>query len=224
MNLTTLRDRVRALTGIKLTDLRSDEQIDVVLNECYQEVLQISDWPFLRTSTTVTLTSGTDEFTMPTGFQEIHSVTYSSPQDVQTRMRQTTLNEMDYVEPDEEGDPIYYAKVDENTIRIWPAPAHALTLTVRGKESVSNLSAGSDEPVYAEQFHPLIAYRAAARILGEEGDDSGRSEFYQSEANNFFARMQQFYVKTADTGFIVLGSRRRRDALNAYSAKYSRRF
>jgi len=47
-------------------------------------------------------------------------------------------------------------------------------------------------------------------MLAEEGDDSGRAEFYQQEANNFFVRMQQFYNRTADTGMFVMGGRRRR--------------
>jgi hypothetical protein len=52
-------------------------------------------------------------------------------------------------------------------------------------------------PVFNEQFHPMLSYRAASRMLAEEGDDSGRAEFYQQEANVFFARMQQFYTRTA---------------------------
>jgi hypothetical protein len=47
VNLASLRDRARALSGIRLQTLRSDEQIDVVINEAYQEVINLSQWPFL---------------------------------------------------------------------------------------------------------------------------------------------------------------------------------
>jgi hypothetical protein len=66
--------------------------------------------------------------------------------------------------------------------------------------------------VFDEQFHPMLAYRAASRMLAEEGDDSGRSEFYQTEANVFYARMQQFYLRSGDVGMFVMGGRRRRYA------------
>lgn len=216
MNRSEIRDRVRSLTGIRLETLRSDENIDAVINEAYQEVLNLETWPFLSQETTVSVASGANSFTTPSGFAEVNSVTYSSPVDMQTRMRQTTLDELDLLDQNEAGDPEFYARVDDADFRFWPKSSYALTFTVRGKQSVSGLAADSSEPIFASQFHPVLAYRASSRILAEEGDDSGRSEFYQLEANTFFSRMQQFYLRSADRGLIVMGSRRRRHPTNAY--------
>lgn len=210
MNLSQLRDRVRALTGIRLDTIRSDEQIDAVINESYYEAMNLGSWPFLKVSTTVTVAAGAEEFTTPTGYDEISSLTYSTSQQDQTRLRQTTMDELDFLDEDEEGDPAFYARIDETKIRIWPRPTSSITFSVRGKAAVSELSSDSDEPVFGDQFHTMLAYRSASKILAEESDDSNRSNAYQEEANVIFARMQRFYLTSNDHGLIVMGSNRRR--------------
>ena len=214
MNLSALRDRVRALSGIRLQTLRSDEQIDAVINESYFEVLNLGSWPFLFDSETVSLSAGAREFETPTGYDEISSITYSTSINDQTRLRQTTMDELDFMEQEEEGDPLFYARIDETTFRVWPKPVSTLSLEIRGKESAATLVADSSIPVFGEQFHPMLAYRAASKILAEEGDDSGRSRSYQEEANVMFARMQRFYLTSNDHGLIVMGSNRRRRYIN----------
>lgn len=210
MNLSELRDRVRALTGIRLNTLRSDEAIDAVLNESYFEVLNLGNWPFLTNSTTVSVAAGATEFTSPTGYDEISSATYSTDLQSQVRLRQTTMDEIDFLDQDEEGDPSLYARINETDFRIWPSPTVSVQVNLRGKTASSSLTSDSSEPVFGEQFHPMIAYRAASKILAEEGDDSGRSRSYQEEANVMFARMQRFYLTSNDHGLIVMGSNRRR--------------
>lgn len=215
MNLSNIRDRVRSLTGIRLETLRSDDNIDAVIQEAYQEVINLESWPFLSQQTTTSVSAGDNSFSTPSGYSEVNSVTYATQTEYQTRLRQTTLDELDFLDQSEEGDPQFYARVDSTTFRFWPKTSSALTFSVRGKAEVASLS-DSSEPVFAEQFHPVLAYRAASRILAEESDESNRSEFYQLEANTFFGRMQQFYLRSADRGLIVMGSRRRRHHTNAY--------
>lgn len=212
MNLSALRDRARALSGIRLQTLRSDEQVDAVINEAYQEVINLSQWPFLRSSQQVNVTSGVNSFETPTGFSEVTSISYTNDGGDSVRLQSTTVDEIDRLRDEDGPEPMLYARVDDREFVIWPTPNLNLTFTVRGKEKVASLTADSDTPVFDEQFHPVLAYRAASRMLAEEGDDSGRAEFYQQEANVFFARMQQFYTRTPDASFFVMGGRRRRFA------------
>lgn len=209
MNLSALRDRARALSGIRLQSLRSDEQIDAVLNESYQEIISLAAWPFLRSSTTVTLSVGADTFETPIGFSEITGVSYTTDSGDSFRLQAITVDEIDKL-GDESGEPVMYAKVTDRSFVVWPAPESSVTLTIRGKQSLQNLSGDSDQPVFDQQFHPMLAYRTASKMLAEEGDDSGRAELYQNEANIFYARMQQFYIRNGDVGMFVMGSRKRR--------------
>ena len=210
MNLGALRDRARALSGIRLQTLREDDQVDLVLNEAYQEVISMSQWPFLRGSQDFSVQSGQQVFELPVGFSEVTSVTYVDDLGNRTRLNQTTADEIDRLSADEEGDPFFYARVSDRSFELWPIPNKPLQFTVKGKLVVEPLRGDSDTPVFVEQFHPLIAYRAASRMLMEEGDDSGRAEMYQAEAANLFLRMQQFYTRTGDVGLFVMGGRRRR--------------
>ena len=210
MNLSSLRERARALSGIRLETLRSDEQVDAVLNEAYLELINMTNWPFLRSSQTIAVAANVNTFTSPSGFSEVSSVTYVDEVGNSIRLTQTTIDEIDRLDTGEEGDPFYYARLDESEFEVWPVPNKPITYTVKGKTAVDTMSTDSSQPVFAEQFHPIIAYRAASRMLAEEGDDSGRAEAYQSEASNFYLRMQQFYMRSGDVGMFVMGGRRRR--------------
>jgi hypothetical protein len=190
--------------------LRSDEQIDAVINEAYQEVISLSQWSFLRASQQVVIASGVNSFETPTGYSEVTSISYTNDGGNSVRLQSTTIDEIDRLRDEEGPEPFLYARVTDREFVIWPTPNASITFTTRGKQTVEMLSSDSDEPVFDEQFHPMLAYRAASRMLAEEGDDSGRAEFYQQEANTFFARMQQFYTRTPDSSFFVMGGRRRR--------------
>ena len=216
MRLSEIRDRVRSLTGIRLESLRSDDNIDAVINEAYQEIINLESWPFLVDETNVNVSAGANSFTAPVAFAEVNSLSYSDSFSVQSRMRQTTLDELDRLDQSSTGSPQLYARVDGGTFRFWPTPEEPVEFLLRGKLEVSGLTSDSSEPIFAPQFHPVLAYRASSRILGEEGDDSGRSEFYQLEANTFFLRMQQYYIRSNDRGIIVMNSRGRRRHRGAY--------
>lgn len=210
MNLSALRDRARALSGIRLETLRSNEQVDAVINEAYQELMGMTNWPFLRGSQDVNVAANVNTFATPSGFSEVTSVTFLDELGNNNRLTQTTIDEIDRLDTGEEGDPFYYARTDESNFEVWPVPNRAIVYTVKGKLVVETLSQDSSSPVFAEQFHPILSYRAASRMLAEEGDDSGRAESYQGEANNFYLRMQQFYMRSGDVGMFVMGGRRRR--------------
>jgi hypothetical protein len=215
LNLSALRDRTRALSGIRLESLRSDEQVDVVINEAYQEVVNLSQWPFLRASQQISIAAGVDSFETPTGYSEVTSVSYTKDGGDTVRLQATTVDEIDRLRDDEDSEPFLYARVNDKEFLVWPTPNVSLTLSIRGKRNVEPLVRDVDQPIFDDQFHPMLAYRAASRMLAEEGDDSGRADFYQQEANSFFARMQQFYTRQPDTGMFVMGGRRRRFA-NGY--------
>lgn len=208
MNLADLVARTRALSGIRLESLRSDEQIEQVINESYQEVLGLQPWPFLRGSDTVVMAAEAETLTVPATFRYITGVVLTMD-GKEHRLKQTTVDAIDEWDSDEVGGPLYYARVTDRELRIWPAPQEAASVLVRGQLEFDPLSSG-DSPNFAEQFHPVVAYRAATRLLQEEGDDSGRSESYQFEAAGYLGRMEKYYLGTGDVGLIRMGSQRER--------------
>jgi hypothetical protein len=205
VNLSDLVARARSLSGIRLESLRSDEQIEQVINESYQEILGLYPWPFLKGSATVSVAAEAETFTLPSTFRYLTGLV-ATMGDHKVRLKQTTLDLIDEW-PDDVAEPEYYARVNDRTIRVWPAPEAATTIEVKGQLEFAPLGQ-NDEPDFAEQFHPVVAYRAAIRLLQEEGDDSGRSEAYQFDAASYFQRMEKFYMASGDIGLIRIGSQR----------------
>ena len=208
MNLADLVARTRSLSGIRLESLRSDEQIEQVINESYQEILGLYPWPFLKGTATVSMAAEAQTFTVPTTFRWMTGVVLEMG-DTTYRLKQTTVDQIDEWDADEVGEPNYYARLTDRTVRVWPAPEAAATVTVRGQLEFAVLGQG-DSPEFAEQFHPVVAYRAAVRLLQEEGDDSGRSEAYQFDAASYLGRMEKFYMGSGDIALIRIGSQRER--------------
>lgn len=203
MNLNQMVERTRALSGIRLQSIRSDDQIRQVLNESYQEILSLFPWPFLRGDSTLTLSAGDDTFETPATYRYLTAVSAGT-----RRLRQTTLDALDEAEP-REGEPELYARVDDRNVRVWPTPEVNVTISLRGQVEYDPLS-GTDEPVFAEQFHAVVPYRAASRLLVEEGDDSGRYQAYQQDAAGYVKRMEEYYMSSGDISLIRMGGRRRR--------------
>lgn len=51
---------------------------------------------------------------------------------------------------------------------------------------------GLTSPVFPAQFHPVLAYRTAAKVLEFESDDTKRAEFYTKEFNSLVADMYKY--------------------------------
>jgi hypothetical protein len=206
VNIYDLVDRARSLSGIRLESIRSDTQVEEAINEAYQEILGMHPWPFLRGEISTTLVAGVDSAITPEQFRFITALVLTDGQET-IRLEAATLDELDR-RGQQEGAPKLYARVDETELKFWPTPTSNYTLTVRGQLELPRLT-GNVQPVFADQYHPAIAYRAAARMLVEEGDDSGRSQAYQSEASEYVRRMEKHYLGTGDIAPIRMGGRGR---------------
>jgi hypothetical protein len=200
MNVQQLTDRLRRLTGIRMTDILSDEQILQLLNEAYRETMGLTDWPFLSVQQDVTVQDGV--FDSYYTFRVVNSIVGPDG----ARLRETTLDDLErYDEPD--ADPFAYARIDERRYKIWPKPADGTVYSVRGVQTPELLYDPSDEPVFDSEFHVVLAYAAASRALAEESDDSGRSQLYMQEASGILDRMRLRYLTAHDRGIFRIGGK-----------------
>lgn len=60
-------------------------------------------------------------------------------------------------------------------------------------------------PAFHAQFHPILAYRAAVKVLQFANDDSNRSEYYMAEYNNLLDGMVSYYENDHDVRSFQLG-------------------
>lgn len=197
MDLTAIRSRVRKLSGVLMVELLSATDLDLIINEAYLHICSLADWSFLYADGSITTTAGTATYPHPSPVSTPQAVAISSPASARALLRQRVIEDFDrYPESEAQatgGYPWAWAVRDHDSITVYPTPSVACTLLVRGWKAVEPLTTVTQQPVFEAEFHPVVTLDAAARVLNEEGDDSGRSEQYREEAVAFLRRMGQRY-------------------------------
>lgn len=59
--------------------------------------------------------------------------------------------------------------------------------------AVAELVTGTDTPTFEAQFHAILAYRTAIRVLASQADDTKRGEAYAAEYAGLLSAMKQEY-------------------------------
>lgn len=203
MNLEDLRRRSRELAGIRQTELAPDPRVTDLINESYRELAAAETWPWLYIDVpTVSVAVGQSEVSLPIEFRLIEGVLFGSK-----RLRNVTVTDLDLADIERTGDPFAYARLAGDRLLIAPAPDAAGTLRVRGYRTVPRLVSAADVPLFDEEFHHVLAYAAAVRLLGEEGDDSGRVDQYAELTRGIADDMRSRYVQSHEKTTFGLGSR-----------------
>jgi len=210
LNLSALRSHVRSLTGIQSTDIISDADLTIFINEAYMDILRDADWPFLRNQTTLTLVSGTGTYALPAGVAE-NSIASVAVQSNDTNRRilkpRSQYATDDSPGPLSTGNPLEYACWIGN-IQLFPVPEETETILIRYFFDPVDLS-GSDSPIFDSKFHTVVAYGAAVRVLFREGDDTDRRTFYTQQYRSGLEQMKSDYLSERDRSIMRLGGRRR---------------
>ena len=212
MNLSDLRTHVRSLTAIQSTDILSNADLDIFINEAYFEICRDADWPFLRAETSLTISTGVDTYALPAGVQETRIASFSSLNTNDSNRRQlrprSRFSTDDSPGPLINGRPLEYS-CWTGYVKLFPVPDAAETLTIRYYTFPAKLTNTSDVPVFDEKFHTLIAYGASVRVLVREGDETERRGYYLTQFKNGMEQMKTDYLSERDQSLLRLGGRRR---------------
>lgn len=201
MNLEQLRKRTRAASGFNMVSLYDDTDLDLLLNEVHRDICGSADWPFLYAEDDVTLDAA--EVTLKYPMRTLSSVVLT---DKGERLRATTIDELDVLDPDKDDKPEAYAHTDERTLHLWPAPDKGYAARIRGFRAPHEMDQDSDAPEFEAEFQPAIVYEAAARLLVEFGDFD-RVEGLREQAQDALSRMRVRYLGSKDRGLIQMGGR-----------------
>lgn len=203
MDLNALRTRVRKLTGVQMESLLTPTELDQIINESYFHISSLADWTFLYADATQTVASGTNTVSLPDPVATPHTVAVVAPESEQALLRYRRIEDFDrYPQWEAEatdGIPWAWSIRTDSEIEVFPTNDDAsLELKFRGWKRVDKLSADGDTPIWDEEFHPVVSFDAASRVLSEEGDDSGRSERYRIECLSYLKRMGRRYLVWGD--------------------------
>lgn len=186
MDLAALRSSVRDLTGFHMSSLVSDARIDAAVNQVYMQVLAAEPWSWLVDSDSSTVSTSSPSATL-TQCRQVLSVTLTdgSRSWVVDRSSRTSP---DWLEP-HETDPARWALVQPDEVLFNPEPTKTYTYTIQFITRGAELGS-SDEPVFQDEYHPMLAYGASALILVQENDDTTRAQSYSGMFTDYLLRMR----------------------------------
>jgi hypothetical protein len=223
MNLVSLRDYVRDLTGVYSADLISDSLLTRWVNEAYSEVERTRIWPWADDK--VELVTNTD---VPVFASEFHAVlayrVASKVLDTQaddTPRSQAYMNEASMLLKQMEefyfpyvasgnvsnlaglratvrdliGD--WSKNISDGMLNLWINQSYdevERTQKWPWAADKTPLVTNTDQPAFEVQFRSIIAYRAATKALALVGDEGGRTEAYGSEYTSMLTSMVEHYL------------------------------
>jgi hypothetical protein len=168
---------------------------------------------------TVSLTSGTTRYTLPTQLLAVLDL-YSTSGNQDYSFERVTLPELQkmlQVAPAVAGPTRYYATEGFTYLHVYPAPGSSDSLTLVYVPKPTALSASSDVPSdVPTQFHRALEYFALAE--GEEFDNHGPSQF----GAYWLAKYEQM-VREARSDSRKIGGRRHARAQVGRSNRYVNR-
>lgn len=211
MNLSELRAHVRSLTGIQSTDILSDADLTIFINEAYQEINREADWPYLRDEAILTTDPGVAQYQLPNELREnnIASIVALANDGNRRQLRpRSRYATDDSPGPTLNGRPVEYS-CWRTILELYPTPTTTENLTVRYFAELPNLELDEDEPAFEAKFHSIVAYGAAVRALIREGDETERRSYYNNQFLSGVEQMRGDLLVERDRSLLRIGGRSR---------------
>lgn len=187
----------------------SSSEINNYINDTQNDVFNEYRLPFMQTSQNYTLAVNTSDITngsgLPSNFVQAIDIFLT------TTGREKVLEYIDFAELDKlyadlddttanpANVPNYWYKIDD-TIRVFPVPNAAYTLTMRYYKKPTILSANADVPEIPSQFEEVLVVGAAYRVMQAKDnyDQAGILENkYDELLQKMVVRFSQPQVGTA---------------------------
>jgi hypothetical protein len=188
--VTKVQQRVRD-TGFSST------QIIDYLNDTQNDIFNEYRLPFMETSQNYTVTIGVSDITngsnLPTDYTQAIDLfnTYSGYEQI---ISYKDIREIDYLYSDPDDSTLHSAGVPlcwyfyAQTIRVFPKPDKAYTLTLRYYKKPTLLSSNSDVPSVPSQFQELLVMGAAYRVL-QTKDNYDQAAILQNKFDEILAKL-----------------------------------
>lgn len=173
MTLTELIEQIRIGLPPEVTNV-SDSMLTKMINQIYQEVAHAYQWPWLDGSATINVTDGTQSYSLPANFKYVISV-YETADDDRALPQMSPAWYFDrYGGDDTESADADFFFLHDDKIWFYPIPSTTATgkYTIQYYGGITELSAGTDEPVFAEGFHYILIHGVARRLYMQAGQQS----------------------------------------------------
>jgi phage protein U len=198
--LSELRATVRDIAGQYSKDV-TDNLIDRLINQSYGELSRHKPWPWLERTVTVAVPADVDTVVLPDAARRILNV-YVVDEHGEVSQATPVPHVLDV---EASSQVLRYDTSDEGNLTLAPVPERPVTLRIRYVIRTLELVAGSDTPAFDPQYGLVLAYHAAAKLFGLQGDKSGRADTLLNEARILVVGMESEYLTVHDSSPFQLG-------------------
>lgn len=213
MQLTFLKMVQRGLSALSSQSVSSagdsveSEQVGVIVNRVYEEILARRDWPFLRKSGYSLVTNTPSiawEVELPSDCRTVEYIRYNekdvhwlSPEDFRKQLdyRDSTVSWVNSSLIYTDRDPTYYTSVDEESIVLdaydstYATILPSLFFIQYIRNPTSELTNDSDIPEIPTVFHNVLMDGVLTYVYYELLGDVGKGDRYFSKYTKGLARM-----------------------------------
>jgi hypothetical protein len=174
------------MTGFYMSTLVPDSRINSALNEVYQQVLAAEPWSWLVSQAFVPVSPLSPSVTLEQCRHVLSvALTDGSRSWVTDRSSRTSP---DWLEP-VESEPVRWAFMQPDTLLLNPAPTKSYDVHVQFVARGLDLTVVGT-PVFAPEYHTMLAYGAAALLLVQENDETNRAQTYSAMFTDYLSRMR----------------------------------
>lgn len=197
MDRDALLAQVRLETVIEDTHV-SDAEIVLLLNQGVDEIGVAAWWPFLESSTTITLVATQKEYALPNDFEFALALVDDDNDETIPYMAAQQVFNMYGNDTGNDGTSFNFWTIWGTDIKLYPTPSAADTnrLTLYYYSTTTQLSAGATTPDWHEAFHSILVEYAKWKLYNrEEYFDQSERAFIQY--NRYLRGMHDYYSRKA---------------------------
>ncbi len=197
----SIRDYARELTLVETDDI-SNDKINNIVNQGIREMASRFRWPWLETTTTIAVVSGTRSYALPTDFQYLHSLLRASSR---IRLRATSASKAlgAYGDDFPTGTASGYYLWGSNLF-LTKDPDSNETLNLFYYQAPTVLSNDTDSPAFDSQFHLLLADYTVSKIWERE-EDFVKAKASEDRWDDGVEQMARWYQERTNDMPMILG-------------------
>jgi len=205
MERSDMRTLVRTLSRVESHDV-SDANLDIFLDEGYNEVVtnRVWSWGYALTPQTVTMEDGTDVYSLNAAVKRIIAVI-----ETDRGYPLESISQTDWARRKEgiiaTNSPLQFT-FSKGDLHLWPVPGTTNDLDIYYYEHPTFAAADASEPVFDSTFHTILVDWAMSR-LWEVEEDFEKADDYRSRFEIKLIRMGKFYNSEIDDRPMIYGDR-----------------
>ena len=200
-DLDAILAQVRTLSLLTVGDI-SDADVTVFINEGYNDLSSLFEWPWLQAQATATITADTAAVTPPSGWAKIRAVMLDGESGRLRQIQDIKAWER-WGDDVPSGTPETYYMFGE-TLYVQPIPTANTDLRIYYTTTPTLLSAGADLPEWDAQFHTVLADFALKRVWERE-EDLTKARSHEAAYNRTVNAMGRYYLNRSDDQPVVFG-------------------